>query len=53
MRINFLQDTKNSLVCNDKSRYFKNIEDVLLTTGHSIGLLSTLCFKQKKGIKIY
>ena len=49
--INFLQDTKNSLACNDKSRYFKNIEDVLLTTGHSIGLLSTYVLNRKKALK--
>lgn len=49
--VNFAQKTIDKLACDTESRYFKNLEDLILTLGHKIGLLSTYILKRQDGLK--
>ncbi len=49
--VNFAQNTLNNLACDCESRYFENVEDLLLTLDHKVGLLSTHIVKRKDGLK--
>tara|TARA_B110000503_G_scaffold23182_1_gene36100 strand:- start:14755 stop:15780 length:1026 start_codon:yes stop_codon:yes gene_type:complete len=48
---NFAQNSLDKLSCNSNSRFFEDLEDLFLTLGHNLGLLSTYILKREDGLK--
>ena len=49
--VNFCYQKVDNLACKSVSRSFKNAEDMLITLGHNLGLMSTYVINRKLALK--